>query len=458
MRCLASAETLAWASWDVGFVSTAETVATVPALGRAGFQVREDHGGSVSGADVIVFDHYGLDAQVRQRLAADTPIRVAFEDLPVRAHDVDILVDPTPGRDVSAYADVVRPDTALLAGPRYAQLRRPWWAARGATAAQAARAKAARVLVSMGATDPANATRKVLAGLAALGRTLEIDVVLGPGAPHRDAVRDDLRGFGRLHVDPPDLPRLVAEADLVIGAGGSSGYERACLGVPALIVVLADNQVDLARAFEASGVARTIPYAMLGEPQALAAAIADVLDDADLRHTMARKGRELVDGRGPQRLLLHLAGREPVAGGHVRLRLAEASDRDGLLDLQSRPETRRFAREPKIPTPAEHAAWFDMTLANPDRLLAIIDAGGTNAGMLRIDRLVADNLAFEVSIAVSPEMHGRGIGRSALALLRRVVPKADLLATILAGNAASRALFARAGYRPEGDERFRSVA
>ncbi len=459
MRCLATAETLASASWDVAFVSSEETRTTAPALGRAGIAVCENEDDNIlSGADVIVFDHYGIDAAEERRIAGSIPLRVAFDDLPERVHDVDLLVDATPGRAATSYDGLMAPGAELLAGARYAQIRRCWWEQRTPALARRARMETAnRILVSMGATDPTNATAKVLAALAAADRKLEIDIVLGPGAPHRAAVRAMIGTLGRLHIDPVDLPRLVAEADLAIGAAGSSCFERACLGLPAIIVVLADNQVELAQAFDTCGAARTVSHSRLNDPADFARIVTDILDDDAAREVMSELGAKLVDGRGPQRLLLRLTGRRVAAGGPISVRAAEASDQDWLFKLQSRPETRRFAINPAPPTPSEHAMWMARTLSNPDRLLAIVEWDGMRAGTVRLDRLSQKTPAFEVSIAVEPERHGHGIGTAALGLVRKIIPKADILATVLTDNRASQALFERAGYRREAEERFRSV-
>jgi RimJ/RimL family protein N-acetyltransferase len=157
-------------------------------------------------------------------------------------------------------------------------------------------------------------------------------------------------------------------------------------------------------------------------------------------------------------LLLALAGEARAGGGTVRLRLAEASDRDWLLDLQCRPETRRFANNPEVPSASEHAAWYASILVNADRLLAIVEGDGNASGMIRIDALAEPQSTFEVSIAIAPELHGRGIGRAALSLLRRVAPKDDFIATVLPDNTASRMLFLRANFHPDGKNRYRNRA
>ena len=459
MRCLATAETLVWASWDVEFVSAAGTMETAPAIGRAGIPVRPATPEKLSDANLVVFDHYGIDAAQEAQMAGDLAVRVAFDDAPSRLHDVDIILDPTPDRTAADYCQHVRDDTRVLAGVSYAQLRRPWRAHRAAALARRKEVgRARRILISMGATDPGNATVKVLAALAAAHRDLEVDVVLGAGAPHGRAVKAAVGERGRLHIDPIDMPRLVAEADIAIGAAGSSCFERACLGLPSIIVVLADNQIDLAEAFARAGAARTVTDADLREPAALGRIIAALVEDDEGRSEMAIACAKLADGRGPLRFLLALAGRRQAGANKLTLRLAETSDRDWLFALQHEPETRRFAINPQAPSAAEHAAWYERALETPDRLLAIVECDGVPRGMVRLDRSAQEKASFEVSIAIMPELHGRGLGSATLSSLRQVVPSADLVAIVRPENRASRSLFTRAGYCRESETRYRSRA
>jgi UDP-2,4-diacetamido-2,4,6-trideoxy-beta-L-altropyranose hydrolase len=456
MRCLATAETLKWASWEVAFMSSGETLQTVPALAREGVSLTAD--GDLADSDVIVFDHYDIDAAGERQTAGALPRTVAFEDRPNRRHDVDILVDPTPLRQRKSYDGLVGAETVRLVGPAYAQLRRSWLTKRADALARRSRNwDVRRVLVSMGATDPLNATAKVLEALAHIEGAFELDVVLGPSAPHLAVIREALAGRGTLHVDPPDFPRLVADADLAIGAAGSSCFERACLGLPALIVELADNQADLIAAFEDCGAARAATRQQLEDSLWLARIISELIDDEEARAAMSETGQRLVDGRGPQRLLLNMIGFRTTGGGAVTLRLAEADDEDWLLQLQARPETRRYAINPTVPSLSEHASWMKRMLASADSLLSLVEHDGKRCGMVRLDRLAGQATAFQVSIAIDPALHGRGIATAALKLTRRAFPKAELVATVLRGNSASQSLFERAGYRKESEELFRSA-
>jgi RimJ/RimL family protein N-acetyltransferase len=153
-----------------------------------------------------------------------------------------------------------------------------------------------------------------------------------------------------------------------------------------------------------------------------------------------------------RRLVCVLADSIALAdGGDVALRPADADDRQRLLAWQREPGARRWSRDPEIPDEARHAGWLAETLADPARRLFIVERDREPVGSLRLDRLKPDG--FEVSIVIGTAARRRGVGRAALALLRRLAPSVDLLAAIDPRNEASRRLFAAAGYRDEGDGR-----
>ena len=135
-------------------------------------------------------------------------------------------------------------------------------------------------------------------------------------------------------------------------------------------------------------------------------------------------------------------------GRPVTLRLAEPGDAELLLAWQRDPRTRRFARNPEIPTPEEHAAWLADKLADPGCIPAIVLHRDSPAGALRLDRMAdpEDGTAFEISLSLDPDSYRRGIGRAALALARRLLPNASLKAEVLPENVASQELFKNAGY------------
>ena len=463
MRCLAFAETLRWAGWACRFSMNREATAVVPALLRGDIELDVAESAEVAdlkGARLAVVDNYGLDSRFELQLREQGAEVIVFDDLADRAHDCAVLLDPTPGRADEKYKDIVPADCRLLLGPRYAIIGDRWLSHRRASRKRLSAGKPVeRIVVSMGGTDPNDATRRVLAGLAASGTKAHVDIVIGAGAPHRAELAGMAGPSLAIHVDHPDVAGLAAEADLAIGAAGTSSFERALLGLPAILVPLADNQRAVAAAFSAAEAAEVVPAAILNDAKAFGARIAALAGDGERRAAMGQRAARLTDGRGRLRLLAALPGRATTRSGlTAMLRLAEAEDEQWLLDLQRQEATRRFARHPAVPSTAEHAAWFADVLEDRDRLLMIVESDRGPSGMVRLDRLSGHHASFEISIAIDSRRHGEGLARAALHLVRNLAPGADLIATVNAENRASLALFAAAGFKPEGQDRYRSRA
>jgi len=260
-----------------------------------------------AGCDWMVVDHYGLAADWEGALRPLYRRLMVIDDLADRQHLANLLLDQNLGRDHYAYSGWLPPETKLLIGPRYALLRPEFSAARDASLRRRAVGGLQTVLISMGGADPQQATLRVLQAMASgvLPQHLEITVVLGAIADTRAAIESLLPGFPRpvrLCVDVADMASLLAQADLVIGAAGSSAWERCCLGVPTFQLVLADNQVAAADHLANCGAARTL--ALQGNWQLqLQAWLLEAAHDNDLLRTMSACAAAVTDGSGTVRVL-----------------------------------------------------------------------------------------------------------------------------------------------------------
>ena len=451
MRCLALAEALRALGARCLFLSARGSAETVPALSASGHDAialdpDEDPLERLSGPlDWLVVDHYGLDARF-ERAARQVADRImVIDDLADRPHDCDLLLDQTPGRTEESYRALATSGCKLLMGPGFALLRPGFVAGReAALRRRSLPAPAKRLLIACGSSDPADLTGKALA--AADGLDLEVTAVLGAAAPHLEAVR---ARCGRLLVEPDDMAGLMAEADLAIGAGGTSSLERCCLGLPSLIAVIADNQAGNAAALSARGAAVDLGPAAALSTDAIAAALTALAGDGEARRTMARSAASLCDGLGARRTAMHLIPERARNGRPVVLRKADAEDSATMLAWQQEPSVRRWARSPAPPGLEEHEAWMAAKLADPGCLLNLIECAGQAVGVLRLDRLdpgTDDTERHEVSILVAPGLQGHGLGRAALALARRLLPGVELVAEVKPDNSASHALFRGAGY------------
>lgn len=210
--------------------------------------------------DWLIVDHYALDARWETRLRSVCRRLMVIDDLADRPHDCDLLLDQNLGRSTADYAGLVPAVCTVVAGPKYALLRPEFSSLRSYSLARRATPQFKRLLITMGGVDKDNATGKVLEALKGcpLPEDCHIFVVMGAHAPWIDRVRDEaaeMPWVTEVLVNVRDMARLMADSDLAIGAAGISAWERCCLGLPSLTLVLADNQRAGARALDNVGAA-----------------------------------------------------------------------------------------------------------------------------------------------------------------------------------------------------------
>jgi UDP-2,4-diacetamido-2,4,6-trideoxy-beta-L-altropyranose hydrolase len=194
------------------------------------------------GADWLIVDSYGLDARWERAMRPQTSAVFAFDDLADRPHDVDGLLDQNdPNERAERYRALVPATARLFIGPRYAQLRAQFSAARSRLPSRDGTIR--HVLVAFG-SDTGDNTLTALEALGDVAPGLRVSVVLGRGAPGFETVAAlvDARAGWVLHPHVESMAELMASADLALGAAGTSTWERCYLGLPAVAWAIADNQ------------------------------------------------------------------------------------------------------------------------------------------------------------------------------------------------------------------------
>ncbi|GAB2176703.1 UDP-2,4-diacetamido-2,4,6-trideoxy-beta-L-altropyranose hydrolase [Dongia sp. agr-C8] len=406
--------------------------------------------------ELLVVDHYGATLDLERAMARAGATVAVFDDLIAARSDADIILNPAPDILPEAYRAIARPETRFLLGPGNALLRAQFAAARSQAAGRiAGQGRIARVLIAFGGTDPANGTGIALKSLEPTDIE-HVDVMLGAKAAHLDAVRAQAsRMGGRVHMllDVAEVATTMAKADLVIGAPGTGTWERACLGLPSLLVGIAPNQKINAETVAARGAALICGFLPADAEDKVAAELRAQLDrlrhDPDLYRRLHEAALALCDGRGALRLAAAVVPAARLRDGTpLNLRLAEMADAQMLYDWQQAPETRRFALNRMPFSFEDHGRWLKAKLENGRDLLLIGEAGNKPAGFVRLDWFGADKdrSQYVVSIAAAPGQQGRGIGSALLKAARSLAPGAHFYAKVLAENAASLALFRGCGY------------
>lgn len=259
--------------------------------------------------DWLVVDHYALDKRWESALQRHYKKMLVIDDLADRAHNCDLLLDQNLGRWPQDYASLVPANCQVLTGPHYALLRPEFAALRDYSLKRRANSQGKQIkqlLITMGGVDLPNATGQVLEALKACPLPADscITVVMGATAPGLAQVRElagQMPWPTTVLVNITDMAQHMADSDLAIGAAGSTSWERCCLGLPTLIVVLAENQQPGAQALEAAHAARLIG-AVSDIATQLPLAVRELIDSA-CQMRMSHAASVITDGHGVEKIL-----------------------------------------------------------------------------------------------------------------------------------------------------------
>jgi UDP-2,4-diacetamido-2,4,6-trideoxy-beta-L-altropyranose hydrolase len=249
-----------------------------------------------------------------------------------------------------------------------------------------------------------------------------------------------------LHRQTDNLAALMARADLAVGAGGGAMWERCCLGLPSIVISIADNQVPGCTALARRGLCWYLGASAQVTPALLSVMLqAARAIPAALQH-MAAGVAQLVDGAGAARVCARLLQAE--TGSRLALRPASPADMEPAYRWRNADAVRRYSGNDALIGYDRHCAWFASVLADPQRRLVIGEIDGRPAGVLRYDR--AGDTAT-VSIYLTPEFLGQGIGAALIArgsawIAGQWPDLRAIEARIRPDNAASSAAFEAAGY------------
>ncbi len=408
--------------------------------------------------DWLIVDHYAIDYRWHREVRSCASSIMVIDDLADRRYDCDILLDQTHGRHDEEYRELVPASASLLLGAEYALLR-PEFARQRRAALEARRRRAGirRILVAMGGVDSVNATSAVLRGLAGVewSEKPQVDVVLGGSAPHLEEVKalaDECGLPVRVLSNVRNMSELMMEADLAVGAGGSTSWERCCLGLPSLLVETAENQREVVAGLDRAGAAIALSLENLQE--GVAAACRGLQGDPARLAGLAARAAGVTDGLGAPLCAIRLTPSLAKDGAAVTLRRIEEKDADLIYEWQSDPETRRHSHDSAVPEYSSHLQWLTKKLADPGCYFYMIESNGAPAGVVRLDyQADADGepAGYLLSIYTAPGYYRRGVGGVALNYINGLFSECVLYADILPENVASQRLFTSAGFNQTGE-------
>jgi UDP-2,4-diacetamido-2,4,6-trideoxy-beta-L-altropyranose hydrolase len=263
--------------------------------------------------DWLVVDHYALDRRWEQTMRPHTRSIMVIDDLADRPHACDFLLDQTFGRLAMDYVPLVPDGCELLCGAQYALLRPEFAALREYSLKRRAQPVLKELLINLGGVDKDNVTGEVLRALQsrALPEDCRLTVVMGPTAPWLKNVQDlacSMQWPTRVLVGVANMAQLMADSDLAIGAAGATSWERCCLGLPSIMLVVADNQLEVAKGLELNGAA-LVCLSDQGLSKQLAVLLGKLCADIELLALLSKAAARVANGTGAGEVLARIGNK-----------------------------------------------------------------------------------------------------------------------------------------------------
>ena len=247
--------------------------------------------------DWLIVDNYGLDRDWQRNLKPYYEKLMVIDDLADRQFDCNMLLNQNLGIQKENYKNKVPNNCELLLGCDYALLRLEFAELREKALEKRGKAKTIKnILISMGGSDVNNITYDILQNI---DNSFNIVVVLGKKSPHNKMLENyAINKNIEVVIDANNMAELILDADLSIGAGGSTSWERCCLGLPTLLYIAADNQRLIAENLEKMGSVKIVKN--LGKDLQV------IVNNSSLWKSMSKNASTICDGLGANKVAKYL--------------------------------------------------------------------------------------------------------------------------------------------------------
>jgi UDP-2,4-diacetamido-2,4,6-trideoxy-beta-L-altropyranose hydrolase len=254
------------------------------------------------GWDWMVVDHYALDIRWERIIREHVKKIMVIDDLADREHDCDLLLDQNLYNNPTfRYKDKIPEYCKQLLGPDYVLLREDFLKLRKEIVCRSGVVK--KILVFLGGMDSKNVTSLVLEALNSMHGKYQVDVVIGAQHPYLKNMINICSNHGyACHVQTLMMAEIMAESDLAIGAGGSVSWERCYLGLPSILIAVAKNQIEIAKALDASGAAIYIGEVEKISAHTISHALDKLIDSPSSVKSISQRALRIVDGMGVDRV------------------------------------------------------------------------------------------------------------------------------------------------------------
>ncbi len=461
MRCLTLANLFKQSGYHVLFICSEESEGSVQYIEKNEFEIKfilnnhtlEHDAGQcreiIKNIDVHLFvvDHYQLDFRWESLVKGSGIRLMVIDDLADRQHLCDVLLDSSYGRRINEYQNLTNNECTYLLGSDYCLLRVEFrFLYEQAILKRKQTRKLANILINFGATDHKQLSVKVVNIIQELKYDGEIHILISSTSKWVKELEliSDVFSNIVLHIDAQNVAELMLAADLSIGSVGTSSWERCCLGLPTIGVVVADNQINIASQLTKLGVMELTSIEKIGVK------LEDYITKFDLEkwQEMSNKAFQVCDGLGGYRVVNKALNCPPK----INLQPMEIEDESILYSWQSEPGNRKYSGVDRVPNIDEHRVWYASSLDSSLRRMWLLIFNGEKCGYVRLD---IKNSSEEVSVLISQKYRKLGLAHGAISKLKELCLFGVLDAQISSNNLASILLFKKLGFEKVSNSKYR---
>jgi UDP-2,4-diacetamido-2,4,6-trideoxy-beta-L-altropyranose hydrolase len=462
MRCLALAQAWHDTQGQPIFVMTTSVPALEERLKSEGMQVVHltTEPGSLDdaeqtttlahqfGATWVVVDGYHFGGEYQQILKQSKLHLLFIDDYGHAEHYyADFVLNQNISADEQWYNNR-EAYTQLLLDTRYALLRREFWQWQGWQRTVPPVAK--KVLVTLGGADPDNITLKVIQSLQIVEvEELEAVVVVGGSNPHYENLKravQDSRYPIQLQQNVTNMPELMAWADVAISAGGSTCWELAFMGLPSILLILADNQRTISEKLATLNLAVNLGWHQDVKEQEIASTLSQLLQSAEQRAKIIKVSQQIVDGEGSSTIVRNLEANS------ILLRPVIEDDCEILWHWANDPVIRSVSFSSESISWTDHVQWFTSKLCDQNCVFYIaLNPDNVAIGQVRYDITQKE---ATISLALAESFRGQGYGSNLILLgckkLGQNLGVERINAYVKPDNLASIRAFLKSGFKEVG--------
>ena len=404
--------------------------------------------------DLLIVDHYGIDYRWHSCLRKYTKQLMVIDDLANRQLDCDLLLDQTYGRKKKSYIDLIPNHTKMLLGTNFA-LVRPEFALLRSIAHQKRNqnTEIRNILISIGGMDSKNITGEAIIALEATlwKKRPEINIVLNKTAPHLNLIMKKAKNSNfkiKVIIDASNMAELMLNADLAIGASGTTSWERCVLGLPTITICLAENQRNIYNNLEKVGAHLVLKNENKATSSLIENKLNEILENPKSLDSVSSSAFKICDGNGIHWVNLKISPIISNDSKEISLRDATMADSKIIFDWQCLPQTREFSNNPKLFSWEQHLSWMKSKLNETLSFFWIIKHSEESSGVVRLDPInFVKEDGYLISIFLKPDKYSLGVASGALEICKMIFPNSTFYAKIFPENISSISLFKKSGFK-----------